>query len=239
MNYEQIDGNKKVLIDGLGNLSKNGTSPIEPVIEDKTGYKTFTTPIPGRYGETETRYVHVEVFRTHGAINSCPRLDPEDVVFVDEKVKPLEKLANLALSESGRAKVYGSEEVEDTDEEDLEEVLEEDTDAEEETINEDLPDTEDSLAPEELKVLSDTKEIPDTEAPLVDTEEKDVEDAEEAVSEKAFKWKRAGAYYDLIDPDSGDSVLYDFEVDKKPKGKDGAEELGKELADKFGIVTKF
>lgn len=134
MNYEQVDGNKNILIDGLGRLLKNGITPVNPVVDPETGLKTFTTPIPGRAGEVETRYVHVEVFRTHGSIKSCPRLEPEDVEFVDEDANPAEKLTNLALSESGRAKVYGGEEenvgVENVEGEDVEDENVEDENVE-------------------------------------------------------------------------------------------------------------
>lgn len=231
MNYEQIDGNKRILIDGLGGLSKNGTSPIVPDVEEETGFKTFTTPIPGKPGEVETRYVHVEVFRTHGSIKSCPRLEPEDVEFVDEDAKPAEKLTNLALSESGRAKVYGSSEAEASENEELRIKNEELEEEAEEVQNSGVQDSE--LQSDEVE------EVKSEEDDLEPVENPEAEAVLEDATQKVFKWKRGGAYYDLIDPDTEESVLGDFEVEKKPKGKDGAEALGAELAEKFGISTGF
>jgi|GEM_PF-1220089 hypothetical protein len=254
MNYEQVDGNKNILIDGLGRLLKNGITPVNPVVDPESGLKTFTTPIPGRAGEVETRYVHVEVFRTHGSIKSCPRLEPEDVEFVDEDANPAEKLTNLALSESGRAKVYGGEE-ENVGGEDVEDENVEDENVEcrssgvqeEEgisNIEQGIPD--DELEEEQSTELQSDEVQSEEDSEVQEPEVQKVEEpsplsppAERKDNEKVFKWKRAGACYDLIDPDTEESVLADFEVEKKPRGKDGAEALGAELAEKFGIATSF
>jgi hypothetical protein len=181
-------------------------------------------------------------------------LEPEDVEFVDEDANPAEKLTNLALSESGRAKVYGGEE-ENVGGEDVEDENVEDENVEcrssgvqeEEgisNIEQGIPD--DELEEEQSTELQSDEVQSEEDSEVQEPEVQKVEEpsplsppAERKDNEKVFKWKRAGACYDLIDPDTEESVLADFEVEKKPRGKDGAEALGAELAEKFGIATSF
>ena len=219
--YLQIDGNRNIFINKLGLMLKDAVTPVRPEFDEETGLAFILMSVPGKDPNDKIRrYVHVEVFRTFGNLKNAPKLEPEDVLFMDENPKNL-SIDNLMLSDSGKAKVYGGE-GEPT-------PLSPPEEGKEEVESE----TEEPTPPEgeKGKVKSGEGEKPAPQSPPEEGKE------EESSPKLKFVYS-AGKGYDLTDLATDEIVAEEFGVTEKPRKKIDARKLADSISAEYGVEVE-